>query len=67
MSNLSYRTLVHLLPVPFDNVHRLVAIHAHGPCMFLQQATLPVDGVVNNKIYILFDSRGDTGISKGLC
>jgi hypothetical protein len=33
MSNLSYRTLVHLLPVPFDNVHRLVAIHAHGPCM----------------------------------
>jgi hypothetical protein len=25
---------------------------------FLQQATLPVDGVVNNKIYILFDSRG---------
>jgi hypothetical protein len=28
-----YRTLVHLLPVPFDNVHRLVAIHAHGPCM----------------------------------
>jgi hypothetical protein len=33
MSNISYRTLVHLLPVPFDNVHRLVAIHAHGPCM----------------------------------
>ena len=27
------RTLVHLLPMPFDNVHRLVAIHAHGPCM----------------------------------
>jgi hypothetical protein len=34
---------------------------------FLQQATLPVDGVVNNKIYILFESRGDTGISKDLC
>jgi hypothetical protein len=33
MSNLSYRTLVHLLQVPFDKVHRLVAIHAHGPCM----------------------------------
>ena len=33
MSNLSYRTLVHHLQVPFDNVHRLVAIHAHGPCM----------------------------------
>jgi hypothetical protein len=29
---------------------------------FLQQATLPVDGVVNNKIYILFESRGDTGL-----